>query len=109
MKATQERLAALDSAIDAERSAIVKCEAEKHAIETDIEQAEGAISELREELKGLNNLLDERTKELDNVKKSTSRAARVLDQALKDIAIKVDKYLIFQNSSLITNVYRTMR
>ena len=34
-------------------------------------------------------LPDEKTKELEAVKKSTAKASRVLDQALKDIATKV--------------------
>lgn len=75
--------------MQAEQAAVTKHEGEKQAIQADIAAAEQTIAELQESLKELNDVLEERTKALDAVKKETSKAGRVLDQALKDIATRV--------------------
>jgi structural maintenance of chromosome 1 len=44
---------------------------------------------LKEELSGLQQALEEKTKDVEQVKKTTSKAGKVLDQALKEIATAV--------------------
>ena len=68
MATLQERLAALDAAMNAERTAIQKHEAEKRAIQEEIDQLQESIVEFQEELKELNEVLEARTKELETVK-----------------------------------------
>jgi structural maintenance of chromosome 1 len=46
---------------------------------------------LKEELGELQDALEEKTKAVEQVKKTTSKAAKVLDQALKEIAIANDE------------------
>ena len=85
----KERLTTLDNSIEAEKNAIERHKQEKLDIQDKINDAQRRVVELQEELKELNEALDEKTKELEAVKKSTAKASRVLDQALKDIATKV--------------------
>ena len=85
----KERLTTLDNSIEAEKNAIERHKQEKLDIQDKIDDAQRRVVELQEELKELNEALDEKTKELEAVKKSTAKASRVLDQALKDIATKV--------------------
>ena len=54
-----------------------------------MESAEENIAELQAELKELSGDLDEKTKQVEQVKKTTSKSAKILDQALKEIATKV--------------------
>ncbi|KAI5120058.1 hypothetical protein M0805_007809 [Coniferiporia weirii] len=103
----RERLTALDKAIESERAAIKKHEAEKEAILEEINEAQETIGELQEELKELNEVLEERTKELEVVKKATSKASKVLEQALKDIATKNDE--IGKLASERSTIYRKCR
>lgn len=46
---------------------------------------------MKEELATLQEVLEEKTKAVEQVKKTTSKAAKVLDQALKEIAIANDE------------------
>lgn len=94
MATLRERLAALDAAMNAERAAIQKHEAEKLAIQEEIDQLQESIVEFQEELKELNEVLEARTKELETVKKNTLRASKVLDQALKEIASKASEMMV---------------
>lgn len=89
LQTLQERLAALDKAMATEEKAVKKLEAEKQAIEEELGEGEEIISQYQEELKEENEVLAERTSELEAVKKNTSKASKVLDQTLKDIASKV--------------------
>ncbi|KAL5537272.1 SMC1_1 [Sanghuangporus sanghuang] len=98
----QERLAMLDTAINAEHAAIKKHEAKNQAVQEEIDQLQESILELQEELKELNEVLETETKELDTVKKNTDRASKVLDHALKEIASKNDEIekLALERSSI---------
>lgn len=53
---------------------------------------ENAIAALQEELKGLNEILDEKTSKVDQVKRTASKASKGLDQVLKEISSKVRKH-----------------
>ena len=55
-------------------------------IEEDITESENAIAALQDELKRLNDILEDKTKTVEQVKRATSKG---LDQALKDISSKV--------------------
>lgn len=85
----RERLDALDNAIGNEEKAIKKLEAEKQAIEEELDEGKNIIKQYEEDLKEANDVLTERSNELEAVKKRTSKASKVLDQTLKDIATKV--------------------
>jgi structural maintenance of chromosome 1 len=67
----------------------VKLEEQKEAAQEDISESETAIGVLREDLSGLQETLEEKTKNVEQVKKTTTKASKVLDQALKEIASKV--------------------
>ena len=82
----------------AEQTSVAKYGKEKQEVQIEIARAEQAIAELQETLKELNEVLDERTKELDTVKKENSKAAKVLDQALKEIATRVSAYTCIRHS-----------
>ena len=85
----QERVATLASTIETEQAKLHGLEETKLAAQTEIEEMESRLVELQEELKNLNETLEEKNKIVDDVKRRTMRAAKVLDQALKDISIKV--------------------
>ena len=86
---TTERLTTYRDIIATESTNLERLEAERVAAQEDIAESEAAITELQEELKQLNDDLEEKTKKVDEVKKTTSKASRVLDQALKEIATHV--------------------
>ena len=58
-------------------------------IKQDIDEAEAAIVTQQEELKELQEAFEEKTKQVEQVKRTTTKAAKVLDQALKEIANRV--------------------
>lgn len=89
LNATTERLAKLESTIDAEQATLARLEEQKTATLHDITEIENAIAALQDELKGLNDILEDKTKTVDQVKRTTSKAAKGLDQALKEISSKV--------------------
>ena len=81
--------------------------------EDDIKASEEDIAELREELKDLQETLEEKNKIVDQVKKTTLKASKVLDQALKEIAVCV-RFMSFElrlNYSFLTTIwlYRMMK
>lgn len=89
MKTTDERLAILDSTVITEQVTMSKLEGHKNAIGEDITEFENAITALQDELKELNDILEDKTKTVEQVKRTTSKAAKGLDQALKEISSKV--------------------
>ena len=92
----------MNSAIKNETDAVARNEEERESIQQELDQAQENISNLQEDLKDLNEVLEEKSKALETVKKSTSKAARVLDQALKDIATKVSFALPCRASIMLT-------
>ncbi|KIM86142.1 hypothetical protein PILCRDRAFT_334633 [Piloderma croceum F 1598] len=91
MKATTERLTMLETTSKAEQATLSKLEEQKQAIQNEIAEIENAITMLQEELKGLNDILEDKTKTVEQVKRTTSKAAKGLDQALKEIGSKNDE------------------
>lgn len=90
---TQDRFANLTKVIDAEHIAISRHEDEKQTVEKEINKIKQSIDELQDEQKNLNELLEEKTKVLEGVKRTSTKSAKILDQALKDIASRVCIYL----------------
>ncbi|KAG1770008.1 RecF/RecN/SMC [Suillus occidentalis] len=54
-------------------------------------EAQEGIAQLRELLHGLNDVLEEKNKHVDQAKKAHTKAAKILDQALKEIGLKNDE------------------
>ncbi|KDR79797.1 hypothetical protein GALMADRAFT_241878 [Galerina marginata CBS 339.88] len=87
----RERLGRLDTLIDTEKANLKKLEEQKVAAEKDIEASETVVVNLKEELVAIQETLEEKTKVVDQVKKTNLKASKVLDQALKEIAICNDE------------------
>ncbi|KAH7887101.1 RecF/RecN/SMC [Phlebopus sp. FC_14] len=88
---TQGRLATLQKTQEDEEGKVVELEETKRQIQQEITAAQEAIAQLRNGLKALSDVLEEKTKRVEEVKKTHARAAKVLDQALKDIGEKNDE------------------
>ncbi|KAF9233408.1 hypothetical protein BU15DRAFT_90371 [Melanogaster broomeanus] len=91
LQLTQSRLATLKKTQDDEEARVVELEEQKHQIQEEITSGQEAIEKLREGLNTLNEILDEKTKTVEQVKKTHGRAAKVLDQALKEIGTMNDE------------------
>jgi septal ring factor EnvC (AmiA/AmiB activator) len=89
LKTVHDRRSTLDTLVKAEKVNLEKLTGQKSTVEQEIAEAESEIADLQEELKELQETLDERTKVVEQVKRTTTKASKVLDQALKEIASKV--------------------
>ncbi|KAJ7637228.1 hypothetical protein B0H17DRAFT_1107250, partial [Mycena rosella] len=88
-----ERTTHLNKTVTTEQSNLVKLEEQKEAAQEDISESENAIGVLREELTGLQEGLDEKTKNVE--------------QALKEIASKNDE--IEKSALERSSIYRKCR
>ena len=88
LRATQARLDDLDNIIQTEGETLVRHEQTKQEIEAEIQGAEANIEELKEELAKANEDLENRTTQVEQTKKVFNKAAKAVDQVLKDIATK---------------------
>lgn len=86
LKTARERLVNLDTALASEGATLERCELQKVGVHKEITALEEAIAGLREELGEIQETLDEKNKALEQVKKTTLKASKVLDLALKEIA-----------------------
>ncbi|KAL4079656.1 RecF/RecN/SMC [Scleroderma citrinum] len=91
LQLTQERLMTLQRTQQEEQTKMVELEAQKHQIQEEIAEAQDALGRLREGLDDLNNIQEEKSKAVEQAKKSHARSAKVLDQALKEIGLKNDE------------------
>ncbi|KAG1728564.1 RecF/RecN/SMC [Suillus lakei] len=91
LKLTQSRLATLRNAAEDEQRKLEELEEKKRTIQVEITEAQEGIAQLRETLQGLNDVLEEKTKHVDQAKKTHAKAAKILDQALKEIGLKNDE------------------
>lgn len=89
LKLTQARLDTLRNTAEDEQRKVGELEDKKRAIEAEITEAQEGISRLRETLQGFNEVLEEKNKHVDQAKKMHAKAAKILDQALKEIGLKV--------------------
>jgi structural maintenance of chromosome 1 len=69
---------------------VEELEEKKRTIQVEITEAQEGITQLREMLQGLNDVLEEKNKHVDQAKKTHTKAAKILDQALKEIGLKND-------------------
>ncbi|KAJ7118550.1 P-loop containing nucleoside triphosphate hydrolase protein [Mycena crocata] len=86
---------------------MAKLEKQKETAQEEISESENAIGVLREDLSGLQEDLDEKTKNVEQVKKTTTKASKGLDQALKEIASKNDE--IEKSALERSSIYRKCR
>lgn len=89
MLATEQRLNSVQTSIRTEEANLVAYADSKDSTESELKEAEAAITELQNDLKALNEELEERNKAVEQVKKVASKSAKALDQVLKDISAKV--------------------
>lgn len=89
LKLTQSRLVTLRNAAEDEQRKVAELEDKKRTIQVEITEAQEGIAQLRELLHGLNDVLEEKNKYVDQAKKTHTKAAKILDQALKEISLKV--------------------
>ncbi|KAG1840638.1 hypothetical protein F4604DRAFT_1832337 [Suillus subluteus] len=89
LKLTQSRLVTLRNAAEDEQRKVAELEEKKRTIQVEITEAQEGIAQLREMLQGLNDVLEEKNKHVDQAKKTHTKAAKILDQALKEIGLKV--------------------
>jgi structural maintenance of chromosome 1 len=88
LRATQARLDGLDNVIQTEGGTLVRYEQTKQQIEAEIQGAEASIEELKDDLTKANEDLENRTTQVEQAKKVFNKAAKAVDQVLKDIATK---------------------
>lgn len=86
---TESRLQTLRTLMQTEEQNLLSLRQSKTNIQSEIAQSEAAIQQLQEELKEVAEELEEKTKIVDQVKRTASRAAKGLDQVLKEIATAV--------------------
>lgn len=86
MKTARERLINLDTTLVNERATLERCELQKVGVQQEITELEEAIAALKEELGEIQEMLEEKNKAVEQVKKTTLKASKVLDFALKEIA-----------------------
>ena len=91
---TEERLQQYRESIETESRNLAQLERERAEVQADVASSEASIQELQEELRETTDELEELTKKVEEVKKTTNRAARVLDQAIKEIATHVSAYFV---------------
>jgi structural maintenance of chromosome 1 len=89
LKLTQSRLVTLRNTAEDEQRKVEELEDKKRTIQVEITEAQEGIAQLRELLHGLNDVLEEKNKHVEQAKKTHTKAAKILDQALKEIGLKV--------------------
>jgi len=90
---------------------VVELEAQKQQIQAEIAEAETTLERMREGLNELNNIQEEKSKVVEQAKKTHARSAKVLDQALKEIGLKV-VYMVLRFNGLVFITFffaRTMK
>ncbi|KAG6898016.1 hypothetical protein C0992_007012 [Termitomyces sp. T32_za158] len=107
LAAALERLAGLETVLTTEEVNQAKHEMQKTTLKEEIAADEEAIGGLRTELVETQEILEETTKNVETVKKTTAKAGKVLDFALKEIATWNDEIekLALERSS----IYRKCR
>lgn len=98
LQLTQNRLATLKKTQEDEEAKVVELEEQKSQIQAEIASGQEAIENLRQGLHVLNEALEENNKVVEQVKKTHARAAKVLDQALKEIGSMARGFLLMFSS-----------
>ncbi|KAH0579770.1 hypothetical protein H2248_002607 [Termitomyces sp. 'cryptogamus'] len=107
LTAALERLASLETVLTTEEANLAKYDGQKTAVQDEIVASEKVIEDLRKELAEIQETLEEKTKNVEAVKRTTAKAGKVLDLALKEIATWNDEIekLALERSS----IYRKCR
>jgi structural maintenance of chromosome 1 len=84
----------LETMVNAEKDTLARLENQKTETEQEIQDAEEALEGLHSEMKRLEETLEEETKAVDRVKATSSKASKVLEQSLKEIALRVSSFRI---------------
>lgn len=86
---TEQRVQTIENLITAEEANIAKYQESQENIQVEIRNMEEDITTLQEEMKAVKEDLEEKTKIVEQVKRTTSKSSKALDQALKEIATRV--------------------
>lgn len=92
LQTTEQRVQTINDMITTEEANIARYHESQETIQNEIREAEEAITELQDELKELTEDLEEKTKVVEQVKRTTLKSSKALDQALKEIATRVSAY-----------------
>jgi structural maintenance of chromosome 1 len=92
LQARQERLEILRTTIGTEEATLAEFQQRRTNVEKDIKELEAALEELKEELKSYTESQDEKNSAVDRAKRAALKAARALDQTLKEIATMVSTF-----------------
>ena len=93
LKSARERLSHLENVLQTERVNLDKHEAHKAQVLQEIESLESQAKQLKTDVGEHQEELDEKTKVVEQVKRTTTKAGRTLDQSLKDISSCVGGFL----------------
>ncbi|KAI0063838.1 cohesin complex subunit psm1 [Artomyces pyxidatus] len=88
LASVRQRLTNLDQTIENERQNLVQLAQRKATIEEEIEELREGITVLEDEVKGLKEVLESKTKAVDDAKRLTTKAAKKLEQAEKEISTR---------------------
>ncbi len=94
LQSAKERLQTLVNHTSIEEATLIKLQGEKEAVMNEISNTEAMIESLQEDLGGLQATLEEKTKELEQVKKITLKASKALENAVKDITLRASSHFI---------------
>ncbi|CEQ42431.1 SPOSA6832_04230 [Sporobolomyces salmonicolor] len=86
VEAIRERLSTLQATADTQRASLEQLSALKEEKQAELEALEQEIEDLKQTLEELQVTLANKNAELEEVRKSGSKAAKVLDKALKEVA-----------------------
>lgn len=112
LRATQARLDDLDNVIRTEGETLVRHEQTKQQIEAEIQGTEANIEELKDDLTKTNEDLENRTTRVEQAKKVFNKAAKAVDQVLKDIATKARGravYVFHRHRHAYDSLFRMVR
>ncbi|KAI0041884.1 cohesin complex subunit psm1 [Auriscalpium vulgare] len=90
LNAIRERLTSLEKVIATEEQNLQTLAGTKAATEEEINEMNEAIADLEAEIKGVRDALEEKNKTVDDAKRATTKAAKHLEQAEKEISTKND-------------------
>ena len=103
MTSVRDRLGHLKAILRTENANLEQLEKQKRVTEEDIAESQNALVELQKELQELQEILDVKTRALEQVKRTTAKATKALDLALKEIASMV--YPISPSLALSTDCF----
>lgn len=86
LASTEERLALLRSSVEKETLNVKKLQANKQAVEEEIEELQAEVERQRGKLEQTNLVLEEASEQVDSMRDVSRRTQRALDRALKEIA-----------------------